>query len=267
MILGTILKKSLLPKNEICYILDEILGINKLELSLNLNRVIDKKEQIEIENAQKRRLKFEPLQYIFGNVHFFGKKFLVDKTVLIPRPETELLVDLIIQENKHKKGLRVLDIGTGSGCIAITLAQKLPESKVDAIDIIDMQIAKKNSRKLGTDVNFFESNIYENIVKKYDIIVSNPPYISQKEFETLEKQIKEFEPSRALLAKDGGLYFYRKILTGLRQFLSINGVLYLEIGARQSLDIKKIFKDFTLKIYKDLSGFERFVVIKKKGKL
>lgn len=219
-----------------------------------------------LEKYTERLLNGEPVQYVIGNVSFYGMNITVNKNVLIPRFETELLVDKSIKYIKKifNKVVDVIDIGTGSGCIAITI-NKMINSNVDAIDISSeaLEVAKYNNIKNNTNVNFFISNVFENVNKKYDVIISNPPYISKSE--EIMDIVKNNEPYMALYADMNGLYFYDKILKECSLFLKEKYMIAFEIGENQGNDIKKMVKKYlnnvSISIEKDYSGRDRFVFI------
>jgi len=246
-------------------IISFFLRINRLELSLHADSEVSLKHQTLIKEAVARNSNHEPIQYILGETEFYGLKIKIDKSVLIPRPETEYLVEKVIKENDFPKS--ILEIGTGSGCIAIALKKHFVNSKIVATDISEpaLETARINAEINDVQINFQQSDIFENVSGKFDIIVSNPPYIPKQEFEILPKQILEFEPENALLAADDGLYFYREILEQAKKFLTKNGEIYFEIGHDQG----NMINDFALntgfneiEIVKDLNGFDRIVRIK-----
>jgi len=222
-----------------------------------------------IEDAIKRLENGEPIQYIIGNVNFYGNTFNVNKNVLIPRFETEELVEKtikLIKENFNAK-LDILDLCTGSGCIAITLNKEL-NSNVDASDISlsALEVASKNNKLNNTNVNFIHSDIFSNIEKKYDVIISNPPYIS--ETEEIMDIVKNNEPHLALYAKNNGLYFYEEILKNCSKFLKNKYLIAFEIGYLQGekiIDIANTYlNNIDVWVEKDLQGKDRFVFIKNK---
>jgi len=222
-----------------------------------------------IEDAIKRLENGEPIQYIIGNVNFYGNTFNVNKNVLIPRFETEELVEKtikLIKENFNAK-LDILDLCTGSGCIAITLNKEL-NSNVDASDISlsALEVASKNNKLNNTNVNFIHSDIFSNIEKKYDVIISNPPYIS--ETEEIMDIVKNNEPHLALYAKNNGLYFYEEILKNYFKFLKNKYLIAFEIGYLQGekiIDIANTYlNNIDVWVEKDLQGKDRFVFIKNK---
>lgn len=247
-------------KNEIEIIFSEYCKIPKQELYLNFNKKLDSSTEEQILSAAHRRKSKEPLQYILGYTDFFDCKINVNKSVLIPRPETEYLAEMITKESFNS----ILDIGTGSGCIAISIKNKLPNVLVDAVDISSdaLEMAKENAEQNNVEINFWGSDILENVTRKYDMIVSNPPYIPPHEYEELAKEIIEYEPKNALLANDDGLYFYKEILNRAKDYLTENGIIYFEIGYNLAEGVKKSafengFND--VKVFKDLNGFDRII--------
>jgi len=245
-------------------ILSSVLNLKRFELYLNLDKPILKNDLETIFTIISRRKKREPLQYILGETEFYNCEIKVNRHVLIPRPETEFLVEKIILENPKIK--KILDIGTGSGAIAIALAKLMPNCKIDAIDISinALEIAKNNAVKNNVNINFFHSNIFENVNHQYNVIVSNPPYISENSFIQLQPEITKFEPVMALVANENGLYFYRKILEDAKEYLANNGKIYFEIGHNQAKKIKNIatlngFKN--IELCRDLNNFDRIMMI------
>ena len=246
-------------------IISFFLRINRLELSLHADSEVSLKHQTLIKEAVARNSNHEPIQYILGETEFYGLKIKIDKSVLIPRPETEYLVEKVIKENDFPKS--ILEIGTGSGCIAIALKKHFVNSKIVATDISEpaLETARINAEINDVQINFQQSDIFGNVSGKFDIIVSNPPYIPKQEYGILPKQILEFEPENALLATDDGLYFYKEILSKAKEFLKNNVKIYFEIGHNQGNKIKKISLDSgfsEIEIVKDLNGFDRIVRIK-----
>ena len=229
------------------------------------------KETNQTEAYYNRRLKElktgKPIQYIIGNVNFYGNIIEVDESVLIPRFETELLVDKTIKKAKqyfNNKKIDILDLGTGSGCIAITLKKELP-SNVDALDISKdaLKVAQRNSINNSVDINFINDDMTTYKNKKYDLIISNPPYI--KEDEEIMKIVKENEPHLALYAQDNGLYFYKKIIDNLKYLTKDKYLVAFEIGESQSTDIvdiiKNKLKDVKIDIEEDYQHKNRFIFI------
>lgn len=211
-----------------------------------------------------------PVQYIIGNVDFYGYQFCVNENVLIPRFETEELVNRTM-EYSRQLGIttpKVLDIGTGSGCIAITMAKELLNSIVTAVDVSKeaLEVANINSSNNKANVQFIESDLFNNINGKYNIIISNPPYISYDE--EIEEIVKNNEPHLALFAANNGLYFYDKILEQAKEYLISPSLIAFEIGQTQGNEIcelaKKYFLNSEITLEKDLQGKDRFVFIKTK---
>ena len=255
-------------KTSIDLILCEVMKLERIELYLKFDLPLNVFELNQIKDYIKRLVNNEPLQYILGKSYFYNLEFVVDKNVLIPRPETEELVDKIVNDNKDKSDLVVLDIGTGSACIAISLAKNLKKSKVFAIDVSDsaLDIAKTNARINKIDnIEFYNLNILEKIPKtKFDIIVSNPPYISNDEFGKLDVTVKDYEPEIALTDYGDGLNFYRRFYEIFDKMLNSDGVFYVENSFEQGKDLEKAFKKkYDIEIYKDASDIDRFM----KGRL
>lgn len=207
----------------------------------------------------------EPVQYIVGNVDFYGFELEVNPSVLIPRFETEQMVEKIIEKCKFKSSsLKIVDLGTGSGCIAIALQKKL-NCKVDAVDISKeaLEIAKKNAVKNNADITFYQGDFLEPLTKTYDVIVSNPPYIDPEE--EIMELVRKNEPSLALFAENHGLACYQKIINQAKRYLNPNGFLIFEIGYQQGNLLKeyaeKYFKKAKIVVEKDLQGKDRYLWI------
>lgn len=241
-------------------------GLNRLEINLHSKDQISEHTLLQTENAVSRRMNHEPIQYILGETEFYGIPLKVNASVLIPRPETELLVERIVTENYLVKS--ILEIGTGSGCLAIALQKLLPNSCVTATDISSpaLQIARHNAIANKAKIAFLQSDLWENIAGKFDLIVSNPPYIPQNEYDELPNEIKRFEPQSALLAQEEGIYFYRRILEKAAEYLTENGIIYFEIGYNLAEKIKNTARQNgfeKVEVYRDLNGFERMMRIEK----
>ncbi len=224
-------------------------------------------EPDKLDVGLKRLENGEPVQYIIGNVDFFDLNLNVNKNVLIPRFETEELVDKLIKYiSKYLPyTIKILDMGTGSGCIALTLKKKLKNCIVDASDISikALEVARENAKKNHLEVNFIESDLFKNINNKYDCLVSNPPYIAYDE--KIMDIVKNNEPKSALYAANNGLYFYEKILENARYYLNKKNLIAFEIGERQGQQVKNIalkyFPNSKVIIEKDLQKRDRFVFI------
>ena len=207
-----------------------------------------------------------PVQYIVGNVDFYGYNFKVNENVLIPRFETEELVEKTIKYiNKYfNKKVDILDLGTGSGCIAITLKKEL-DCNVDAVDISSkaLEIAKLNAKNNNVDITFYEGDMLNPINKKYDVIISNPPYIAYNE--EIMEIVKNNEPHTALYAEDNGLKYYKDIISNANKYLKEKSIIAFEIGEKQGKLIleyaKKYFKDSIITVEKDMQNRDRFVFI------
>ena len=243
------------------------LALNKKRLGeiYTLNLSIDDSQKIDAVLAE--RVKGRPLSYIIGEAEFFGRTFKVNENVLIPRPETELLVERIIKDTEsYNNDKSILDIGTGSGAIAITLALET-KAKIVAVDISPkaLNVAKENSIELCANIEFIESDLFSNVNnEKFDVIVSNPPYIKSEDILSLDREVKDYEPLLALDGGVSGLDIYKRIIDAAPKFLKPNGKLYFEIGFGQADDISKMLeKDFkNIEIIKDYNKIERIVVAK-----
>ena len=221
----------------------------------------------KLEDGIKRLNKGEPVQYIVGNVDFYGYKINVNKNVLIPRFETEELVFKTINLIKKNlnENIKVLDIGTGSGCISIALKKEIPGLDITAVDISEdaLVVAKNNALENNCEINFIKSDLFNNIDDKYDLIISNPPYISYDE--QIMDIVKKNEPHLALYAKNNGLYFYEEIIKNSSNYLNDKNIIAFEIGYLQANEIKKMahkyYPNSNIIIEKDMQEKDRFVFI------
>ena len=227
-------------------LLSKILNKSREEILINLDKKINKKKILAYKEYLQRRSKNEPVAYILEEKEFWSKKFNVNKGTLIPRPETELLVDKILKVYEGKK-ITILDIGTGSGCIVISLLSQLKESKGIGIDIsknaILTAIKNKHKYKLSNRVKFLNRSFESVFGKKFDLIVSNPPYIERKDLKNLSDDIKRYEPRGALDGGNDGLDLIKKVIYKSKKILKINGMLALEIGNEQIKRVSKILID------------------------
>lgn len=246
-------------------ILRHFLKMTPIELVLDGDREVEDEQLKLIEDAVSRRLKNEPLQYILSSQEFMGLEFYVDKNVLVPRSDTETLVEHILSEFV-KTPFSALDIGTGSGCIAVSLAHFSKLSHIRGIDISEkaVEIAKRNAKQNGVeDRTCFEvADIFSyNCFGRYDLVVSNPPYIETDVIQTLDADVKNYEPITALDGGADGLDFYRHIVGFASAVLKRDGMLAFEVGHTQAKTVAKLMeKDFyDIKIIKDLCGVERVV--------
>ncbi len=260
--------KKYLHKHEVNMLLSNVLGYDNLELFMHLNENVKEEQEKEYKNMIDRLIRKEPIQYVLGNVNFYGYNFIVNKDVLIPRFETEELVDNTLKYIEKQFGntkIKVLDIGTGSGNIGITICKKLPNAKVTCSDISDkaLEVARLNAQKLQAEVTFVKSDVLASIIEKYDVIISNPPYISKSE--EIEDIVKNNEPSTALYADDDGLYFYDKILSTCKNNLNDKFLIAFEIGMTQKDRIINIvnnyFDNVVIECKKDLSLKDRMIFI------
>ena len=246
-------------------ILTDTFGLDLNKFILDMDNEFEPDKDLEakyLSRIEKRKMHI-PLQYIINKQNFYGLDFYVDESVLIPRYDTENIVDRIVKDCKENKCLSVLDLCTGSGCIAVCL-KKNGFEKVYAADISDkaLAVAKHNAKLNNADIIFLQSDLYENFPKeiRFDIIVSNPPYISTDKIAELETQVKDFEPKLALDGGKDGLDFYKKILKLSKDFINKSGRLYLEIGydqAKEVVDLEKKEGYYNIQIIKDLSGRDR----------
>lgn len=232
------------------YKYDEIEDISKLD---TLNEYV------------KKRIVHMPIQYILNKAYFCGLPLYVNENVLIPRFDTEVLVEEVLKISKKDRSKRILDICTGSGAIAIALKKLGGFERVDALDISDkaLEVAKRNANELDSDINFLKSDMFSSLTceNKYDIIVSNPPYIQSDVVDTLESEVKDFEPRLALDGDVDGMKFYKIIEENYENYLADNGVLALEIGYDEADDIRALFEGKNIVIKKDLANLDRVAII------
>lgn len=258
------------PRLDVEILLQKALGdVDRLYIHLNLEKVLSEEEDNLFLKLINERLNNRPIAYIVGNREFMGLDFYVQEGVLIPRPDTEILVEEVIEIGKNKGEIEILDIGTGSGAITVSLAKYLDNANLTSVDISDiaLEVGKKNaiSNDVDNKIEFIKSNLFTEIDKdkKFDVIVSNPPYIRKKDVENLESQVKDFEPYTALEGGEDGLDFYRKITEQAKLYLKENGVLAYEVGHDQSEDVSKLMEiNGYTNIYtkKDLQGIDRVVI-------
>lgn len=241
-------------------------GLDLTSFVLLLRQEVTAEDQDLIEQIAKRLLAHEPAQYIIGRETFHGLTFKVDKRVLIPRPETQELVELILMQNAADR-LSVLDIGTGSGAIAIALATSRKDWQVTASDPSQeaLDLAQENASLNQTKVNFQHSDVFDNLSGRFDLIISNPPYIALEDKEEVGANVLASEPHMALFAQEEGMDIYRKIAQGAKDHLTDKGKIYLEIGYKQGQAIKVLFgkylPDYQIQVLKDQFGQDRMVVI------
>jgi release factor glutamine methyltransferase len=261
-------------------ILEKLHGLKRIDLALNPQTVMDGAHLKQWKNIVSELKKQRPVQYILGETTFYGLSFLVNENTLIPRPETEELVELIIESTNYElrnTKLKVLDIGTGSGCIAISLAKHLATSEVFAIDVSEeaLATAKKNAELNKVAIDFISTNILDVVTlsavagldKQFDIIVSNPPYVRNLEKDEIKPNVLEYEPHLALFVDDiDPLLFYRKIAELAIKNLNPNGKLYFEINqylGKETVELVKSFGFKNVKLIKDIYGNDRIISCEK----
>ena len=257
------------PKAEIEWLLCALFDCNRLNLYLRFEEHLSQSHLTTLRSWVKRRLKNEPLQYITGSCDFYGRQFLINSKVLIPRPETERLVDIAIEKMKKVDSPIILDVGTGSGCIATTLGLEIPDSKGMGIDIsLDaVEVANENKEKLYSEnVLFIEMDILSTFPEQlFDLLVSNPPYISKNEMENLMKDVKDFEPVIALEDENNGFTFYKRFAEIGRTIIKPGGWFVLEVGMGDHPNmVQSIFTKsgyLNLELIKDYNGDNRVLVV------
>ena len=266
--------EKLLKKNKIknaCLdselILSKVINKKREEILLNINNDIHNSDIIKFKNYLARRILKEPIAYILGYKYFWKYKFLTNKSVLIPRPDTELIVEETLKYLPHKKSKKILDIGTGSGCIIVSLLKERPKCSATAIDISRkaLNVAKTNAKlhQIENKINFINIDIDKYNSNNYDLIISNPPYINSIELNRLDDDIKFHEPKLALFGGIDGFKSIKKVVVKSNKLLKRNGKLILEIGSKQKFKTMNILKEngyYVNKISKDLSGKDRCIV-------
>ncbi|MFC6175977.1 peptide chain release factor N(5)-glutamine methyltransferase [Companilactobacillus huachuanensis] len=252
------------------YLMEELSGFNYTQLQLHRNDYVPNDIWRKFRDGLARLMMDEPVQYILGYAYFMDRNFSVNQNVLIPRQDTEEMVQQIIEEHGPEQK-SICDIGTGSGIIAVTLGLEFPDDEILATDISNdaLQVAELNSENYQTNNIFFEqSDLFESIEpQKFDIIVSNPPYIAEDEKKDMDISVIKYEPDLALYGQDNGLEFYENITKKVQNYLSDAGILYMEFGFRQKNAIKQIFCDnlpnYVVEFHKDISGNYRYLKAKK----
>jgi len=257
------------PRAEIEWLLCALLNCERLDLYLRYDEPLSKPQLDTLRGWVKRRLEKEPLQYITGVCEFYGRDFFVTPDVLIPRPETERLIDIALKKLKSVKSPRILDIGTGSGCIAITMAVERPDATVLGIDNSSgaLTIAKRNSINLkAIEHSFIKMNILESTPKgKFDLVISNPPYISKKEIPELMKDVIGFEPESALTDYRDGLTFYKRFAEIAPKIIHNDSLFIFEVGLKEHP--QKVYNIFSnqgytnIELIKDYNGDDRVIVV------
>lgn len=229
--------------SEIDFVIDILFGLKGVDFLLG--KELNEEQCLKtVEILDKHVLSGIPLQYLIGQAFFCGNKYFVDRNTLIPRPETEFLVDACKKLFTPADKIKILDIGTGTGCIAIELAKHFKSAEITAVDVCQptLDTALKNAKKYNVEINFILSDIFSNVYEKFDLIVSNPPYISQAAVADVAEDVYEYEPHRALFAEDNGYYFYRQIVENAHKYLLSNGKVAFELGKGQYLKVSEFFK-------------------------
>lgn len=260
------------PRLDVEMLLKKALGdVDSMYIRMYLDKELTDEQEKYFLEMIKERLNERPIAYIIGNREFMGLDFFVKEGVLIPRPDTETLVEEIIELCKNKsEQINILDIGTGSGAITVSLAKYIENSKVMSFDISDipLEVGKVNAinNEVDNKIEFVKSDVFSAIKdteKQFDVIVSNPPYIPKKDIETLHTQVKDYEPYNALEGGEDGLDFYRQITKESIDYLKQGGILAYEVGHDQAEDVSEIMKSYGYtKIYKkkDIQGIDRVVI-------
>ena len=250
-----------------------VLNTRRLSLYVNINKKMTDKEITRYQNLLKRRLERIPVAYLTGHKEFMGLNFAVTPDVLIPRPDTEVLAQGVIEHlQNYKRKIKMADLGTGSGAICVSILKFVENVEVAAVDISKkaLEIAQFNAEKFNVDdrIKFYEGNLFEPLEGQiFDVIVSNPPYIDAKDFENLQAEVKG-EPRIALDGGAGGLKFYRKIVADAPKFLPADGFLAMELGFNHSEAVRQLIEENGnfkhIQIWKDLAGIERVIAAWKK---
>ena len=261
-------KEESLARFLLMYMLDE----NSQQFTNNISEQLSKeKEELYFSLIDKHIEKNVPLSHLAGFEYFYDRKFKVTKDVLSPRMETEELIYKVIEYIKsiNKNNIKILDLCTGSGIIGITLRKELESKslKVVASDISEeaLKVAKENAIMNEAEVKFIQSDIFENINEKFDIIVSNPPYIAYSDKITMEDNVLNYDPHLALFAEEDGIYFYREIVENAKEYLEEDGIVFFEIGYDQREKILKLANEneFKAEVYKDINGRDRMAILER----
>ena len=250
--------------------LDWIFGIRRADYYMNPEDKVAPEKEDYLKDMLAKRCDRVPLQYLMGECEFMGYPFLVDERVLIPRQDTECLVEKALehlQKWQHDRAAtpEILDLCTGSGCIGISIKKLFPQARVTLADISEgaLEIAGKNAKVLQAEVALVQGDLFENIKGNFDFIISNPPYIPTKVIEGLMPEVRDYEPHLALDGTEDGLFFYRKIVREAVSYLKEEGMLLFEIGQEQGADLREMMEKegfSQVKIWKDLAGLDRIVI-------
>lgn len=259
------------PRLDVELLLSEVLGLSRIELYVNFDRPVTVEERVKFKILLKKRARLEPIAYILGRREFYGYVFEVNKFTLIPRPETEHIVSWVV-ENFNKPGLKVLDVGTGTGCLGLSIAKELEDSALEGWDISSecIEVTKSNARSLGLELSTefmvkdaLQENSWDLNAKTFDLIVSNPPYVDKEDIRFVARETAKHEPSIALFSEDSGLEFYKIFAKYARKLLKPKSPILVEIGYNQSQEVMNIFKMSgwsDIEVIYDYSGHGRVVV-------
>lgn len=267
LILSQALQSSTVRKDIVERLFLDRIGWSKLDFLMRGKEEMPLEQQEQFAFDLKRLVSGEPLQYILGAEWFYGREFIVTKETLIPRPETELLVEAVLTYYGSNAPERLVDIGTGTGCIGITLRSELPNTAVTLVDISTgaLAVAQQNSAKHHVDVQLVQSDLCAQLTGRFDCIVSNPPYIASSEQSQMDQSVIDYEPHIALFAENNGLAIYERLAKELPNYLTDNGTIFLEIGYQQGEAVKALFeKAFptkTVHILKDYSDHDRVITV------
>lgn len=251
---------------QIDYLLTGMMDWNYAQLGNNLNTVLEDEKRLRFMVAVRAIKGGQPVQYALGHAAFYGREFQVDRRVLIPRQETEELVEWVLKDHPSNTKQRVLDIGTGSGAIAVSLNAERTNWDVTGTDISTdaLTVAKENAQLYAPAVQLVQSDLFTDVTGTFDIIVANPPYISRGEQSVMDESVVMFEPDVALYADDDGLALYKKMATDLLTFLKPGGAAYFEIGYQQGgklVDLFGTLPQVTVTLHQDLSGHDRMIKV------
>ena len=249
-------------KSDIYLLLDGLFGYSMTDVMVHGDKEVSEEQICLYEDALSRRMQHMPVQHITGKQEFMGLSFHVNEHVLIPRQDTEILVEEVLK-NLHD-GFSILDMCTGSGCIILSLLHYSNECRGTAVDISEnaIEVAKQNAQALQKEVTFIQSDLFENVTEKFDMIVSNPPYICSDVIPTLMEEVRLHEPMQALDGMKDGLFFYRKIVEESKSHLIRGGMLFFEIGYDQGVSVPELMKAAGYRdvaVVKDYAGLDRVV--------
>lgn len=245
-------------------LLEHVSGISRSWYFVHEDDEISQEDMEKYQRLIEQRGKHIPLQQLTKEAYFYGMKFFVNENVLIPRQDTEILVEQVLNLSKGRENLKLLDMCTGSGCILLALLSNLKQASGTGVDLSEkaLEVAQRNGRELGIEVSWIQSNLFDKVSGSYDIIVSNPPYIETSVIEGLMDEVKLYEPRMALDGTEDGLFFYRKIIAQAGEYLNNNGILAFEIGYNQGEAVSGFMKENGYKevqVLQDLAGLDRVV--------